>query len=602
MKKTNKIVSLVLALVMILSIMPYGVFAEEDNGVENNPVVGIEPQAPPSDEEVEETTVAVPSEPTEIEPKAENRTEATPEKELAAAKTNAKAEIEATAKAKNDAIDKLTDVSDNAKNNAKAEVNTAVTNAKAEIDNADSIEKVEEAKNEGIKAIDEIKLPEADLDTVKNNAKAEIDATAKNKKDSIDGVDGAKADDIKTAKAKVDAAVTKAKTDIDNATTITEVDTARTNGIKAIDEIKLPEADLDTVKNNAKAEIDAAAIAKKDAIDKLTNVSSSEKTKAKNSVDELAKNGKTTIDAQDTIAKVNTEKTKIINAINAVTPTIIKLEITNVYRSGNYIKGKVNVPYATVYFYREDGSSAYASDEADKDGYFEIYVRNVYRYDYLLAKLSGYTNSEEYTFGRNWSDWDDDDYYREREIYPTSIRVSNDGYKVSGYTNYRNTRVYAYYDGRAVGNGYTDSDGYFNFSTDRKVYNDSDLRFYIGSRSTDSIDKEIYPTSIRVSNDGYRVTGYTNYKNTRVYVYYDGSSVGNGTTDRDGYFSISTDRKIYNDKYLRFYIAGTSTDDEKLEQLSRIAYIKGYPDGTFKPNSNMTRAEAVTMFARLIKG
>ncbi|MDO5714135.1 MAG: S-layer homology domain-containing protein [Tissierellia bacterium] len=41
---------------------------------------------------------------------------------------------------------------------------------------------------------------------------------------------------------------------------------------------------------------------------------------------------------------------------------------------------------------------------------------------------------------------------------------------------------------------------------------------------------------------------------------------------------------------------------EKLEGLIRQLYIKGYPDGTFRPQGNLTRAEATMMFGRLING
>ena len=38
----------------------------------------------------------------------------------------------------------------------------------------------------------------------------------------------------------------------------------------------------------------------------------------------------------------------------------------------------------------------------------------------------------------------------------------------------------------------------------------------------------------------------------------------------------------------------------KLEKDDHFAFMQGYPDGTFRPNANMTRAEAVVMFSRLL--
>lgn len=45
--------------------------------------------------------------------------------------------------------------------------------------------------------------------------------------------------------------------------------------------------------------------------------------------------------------------------------------------------------------------------------------------------------------------------------------------------------------------------------------------------------------------------------------------------------------------------AGT-VEDLRLNDTDHFAYITGYPDGTFKPNGNLTRAEAATVFYRLL--
>ena len=41
-------------------------------------------------------------------------------------------------------------------------------------------------------------------------------------------------------------------------------------------------------------------------------------------------------------------------------------------------------------------------------------------------------------------------------------------------------------------------------------------------------------------------------------------------------------------------------EDLRLNDTDHFAYITGYPDGTFKPNGNLTRAEAATIFYRLL--
>lgn len=46
-------------------------------------------------------------------------------------------------------------------------------------------------------------------------------------------------------------------------------------------------------------------------------------------------------------------------------------------------------------------------------------------------------------------------------------------------------------------------------------------------------------------------------------------------------------------------VSGT-TGDLRLNAEDHFAYIAGYPDGTFKPNGSLTRAEAATIFYRLL--
>lgn len=48
-------------------------------------------------------------------------------------------------------------------------------------------------------------------------------------------------------------------------------------------------------------------------------------------------------------------------------------------------------------------------------------------------------------------------------------------------------------------------------------------------------------------------------------------------------------------------VTPSSPADSKLNLVDHLAYIKGYPDLTFGPDRNMTRAEVTMMFARLLK-
>lgn len=47
-------------------------------------------------------------------------------------------------------------------------------------------------------------------------------------------------------------------------------------------------------------------------------------------------------------------------------------------------------------------------------------------------------------------------------------------------------------------------------------------------------------------------------------------------------------------------VSGVGLEDLRLNDTDHFAYIQGYPDGTFKPQGNLNRAEAATIFYRLL--
>lgn len=392
--------------------------------------------------------------------------------------------------------------------------------------------------------------------------------------------------------------------------------------------------------------------------------------------------------SNETASYVNVKVTATYNGVSKTDTVKVKinddydtLKITSAYRSGNYIKGKVNVGGATVRYYRNDSSSSYASDTADSSGYYEIYIGNisVSRNDYVRATKTGYSQSSKVYLSSSSGGWNDD---KNKEVYPKSVDLYDDGYRVKGrLSDYKNTKIYVEYDGREIGSGYTDSNGYFDIKLDRRVSRESDLRYFTGSSTTQSSKTKVHPSDIYLYNDNRRVEGkLTSYKNTKVYVYYDNDLIGSGYTNSDGKFDINLDRRVSSKSDLTFYVdsstnktkaasitsakageykiegtaaayatvtvkdkdnvkLGSATADKdgkftiyanrtlksgekltittsesgksdntttytvsesKTADLKRIAYIKGYPNGNFKPHGNITRGEAATMFARLL--
>ncbi|QCY38184.1 DUF1542 domain-containing protein [Staphylococcus haemolyticus] len=231
-------------------------------------------------------------------------------------KDEAKTAIDKAAEAKKAEIDQTPDATDEEKAAAKAKVDEAVNNAKASIDQATNNNGVDTAKSEGTDAINHVQP----VVVKKDEAKVAINKAAEAKKTEIDQTPNATDEEKAAAKAKVDEAVTIAKNAIDQATNNNGVDTAKTNGVDAINNVQ------PTVvkKDEAKTAIENAARAKKAEIDQMPNATDEEKAAAKAKVDEAVNNAKVSIDQAINNNGVDTAKTNGVDSINNVQPTVVK--------------------------------------------------------------------------------------------------------------------------------------------------------------------------------------------------------------------------------------------------------------------------------------
>ena len=116
----------------------------------------------------------------------------------------------------------------------KAKVDEAVTTAKNAIDQATNNAGVDTAKSNGLDSINNIQPTVVK----KDEAKATIDKAAEAKKAEIDQTPNATDEEKATAKAKIDEAVNNEKASIDQATNNDGVDTAKTNGVDAINNVQ----------------------------------------------------------------------------------------------------------------------------------------------------------------------------------------------------------------------------------------------------------------------------------------------------------------------------------------------------------------------------
>ncbi|WP_180527026.1 DUF1542 domain-containing protein, partial [Staphylococcus haemolyticus] len=213
-------------------------------------------------------------------------------------------------------IDQTPNATDEEKAAAKAKVDEAVTTAKNAIDQATNNAGVDTAKTNGVDSINNVQPTVVK----KDEAKTAIENAARAKKAEIDQTPNATDEEKVAAKAKVDEAVTTAKNAIDQATNNNGVDTAKTNGVDAINNVQ------PTVvkKDEAKTAIENAARAKKAEIDQMPNATDEEKAAAKAKVDEAVNNAKVSIDQAINNNGVDTAKTNGVDSINNVQPTVVK--------------------------------------------------------------------------------------------------------------------------------------------------------------------------------------------------------------------------------------------------------------------------------------
>ena len=249
--------------------------------------------------EVEQAKTNGMSEVTSVNPEAE-------------AKTEAKKAIDEALKAKNDEIDARTDLTDEEKIAAKADVKAKADAAKTAIDNATTNAEVDQAKANGTTEVNNVN-PEA---VVKSEAKKAIDEALKAKNDEIDARTDLTDEEKTAAKAYAQAKANAAKEEIDKATTNAEVDQAKTNGTLDVTSVD-PQP---VAKPEAKKVIDDALKAKNDEIDARRDLTDEEKVVAKEEAKEKADTAKKAIDRATTNAEVEQAKTNGTSEVTSVNP------------------------------------------------------------------------------------------------------------------------------------------------------------------------------------------------------------------------------------------------------------------------------------------
>ena len=290
--------------------------------------------------------------------------------------------------------------------------------------------------------------------------------------------------------------------------------------------------------------------------------------------------------------------------------------------------------YDDDYYYRNgdryyDGYRVYKDSDGD---YYYIkngkrnYIRysNYYRRyrDYkadLVAEKSGFYSAEKnlwkdgyyYNNGRYYGrDWYSNKY--DHRVYPTDISRSN--YSTSGYLKgYKNRTVYVYDDGTYLGSDTIDSDGYFKVSWNSpRVSTSRSLEYYVNGTYVSDSSYSMIPVVNALSAGASFVRGNAGaYADVTVYDS-NGTRLGGATAGSTGIFNISLNRELKAGETIKVEAKESGKISRSTEvkiagqeakvtaEVNQPSYIAGYPDGTFKPGKEVTRAEAVRMFVSLV--
>lgn len=321
-------------------------------------------------------------------------------------------------------------------------------------------------------------------------------------------------------------------------------------------------------------------------------------------------------------------------------------EYYNYYYDGYYKGHYVYYDSTYGYYYKNSNNE-------------RVYINDYYWYGkdyrcgksgYLLAEKNLYTTSEKaYVKGScdynnyYWPGSYDKKYYDYR-VYPTSVSrttsyvkgylpnekgrtvsvYSNDyyydGYYSDGYyDSYGNWNYYNYYNGYYnryyrnsnyyLGSATVDSDGYFTIYFNRSVPTSESLYYYV-----DGYKDGRYATAPSVSQAEAGTMFIKGKAGSFASIRVEdakGTKIGTTTANGDGEFACYLDRKLSLGETIKVIASESSKYDSQTtykvvdtslsgQTYARVSYIKGYPDGTFKPSNNVTRAEAAQMFATLL--
>ena len=248
------------------------------------------------------------------------------------------------------------------------------------------------------------------------------------------------------------------------------------------------------------------------------------------------------------------------------------------------------------------------------------YYKGKYDGAYLVATKDEFENSSKYSLydGRYWKGYYGryyyDDYYYgkyDKKVYPSDISRTN--YSTRGYLKgYSNETVYVYDNGTYLGSDVINSNGYFSVTWNNPYVSTSrTLDYYVNGTYKSDNGYSMIPTVNEVAPGAKYVSGHAG-DNADVTVYdAKGIKLGSAIATNNGVYNVSLNRAIKAGEKITveakekgkisrttdYTVAGEVVSSERVSQPK---YISGFPDGTFKPGKEVSRAEAVRMFVKLV--
>ena len=229
-------------------------------------------------------------------------------------------------------------------------------------------------------------------------------------------------------------------------------------------------------------------------------------------------------------------------------------------------------------------------DHMYKDHYLKVDGTKIYLDNDVVEIVNGYYYDENADDDYDPTDADEND----SRVFPKYEFLNNYTSIRGELKDYENKTVKVYIDDKYTAFADIDKNGNFTVNLPRTIRNKHMIKFYV--RNNLPKTRELKPWDVMVAE--FSVSGRYN-ADKKIKAYYGDKELGETVTGSNGEFTIETNYRLPRNASVKFFEGGAIVPSSA---ISTNSYIKGFADGTFRPNNKITRAEAAVMIARLMSG